>query len=81
MDLLLLIGGSGPLNVDPTPGTMQAFMTTVTTFLSSILTMVASIISTITGNDYLMIGLCIVIVSFAVGLVVRLVSKLGHAAR
>ena len=67
--------------MDPTPGTMSAFMTTVTTFLTSILTMVSSIISTITGNDYLLIGLCIVIVSFAVGLVVRLVSRLGHAAR
>lgn len=65
----------------PTAGTMASFMSTVSTFLTSILTMVGSVISTITSNDYLLIGLCIVIVSFAVGLVVRLVSKLGHAAR
>ena len=65
----------------PEPGSMAAILTLVTSFLTSILSMVGSIITTINGNDYLMVGLCIVIVSFAVGLVVRLVSKLGHAAR
>lgn len=63
------------------PGAMATLLQTVTTFLTSILSMVSTIITTITGNDYLMIGFAIVVVSFAVGLVVRLVSKLGHAAR
>lgn len=67
--------------MDPTPGTMADFLTKATSFLTSILGMVSSIVTTITGNDYLLIGLVIIIVSFAVGLVVRLVSKLGHAAR
>lgn len=67
--------------MDPTPGTMADFLAKATSFLTSILTMVSSIVTTITGNDYLLIGLVIIIVSFAVGLVVRLVSKLGHAAR
>lgn len=67
--------------MDPTPGTMTDFLSKATAFLTSILAMVSSIVTTITGNDYLLIGLVIIIVSFAVGLVVRLVSKLGHAAR
>lgn len=67
--------------MDPTPGTMADFLTKATSFLTSILGMVSSIVTTITSNDYLLIGLVIIIVSFAVGLVVRLVSKLGHAAR
>ena len=65
----------------PEAGSLADLLSKVTTFLSSILTMVGTIITTITGNDYLMIGFCIVVASFAVGLVVRLVSKLGHAAR
>lgn len=65
----------------PEAGSLADLLSKVTAFLTSILTMVSSIITTITGNDYLMIGFCIVVASFAVGLVVRLVSKLGHAAR
>ena len=65
----------------PEAGSLADLLSKVTTFLSSILTMVGTIITTITGNDYLMIGFCIVVASFAVGLVVRIVSKLGHAAR
>lgn len=65
----------------PEAGSLADLLSKVTSFLTSILTMASSIITTITGNDYLLIGFCIVVVSFAVGLVVRLVSKLGHAAR
>lgn len=67
--------------VDPTPGTMAAFTTSATALLTSLLSMVSSIISTITGNDYLLYGFLVVIISFAIGILVRIVSKLGHAAR
>lgn len=66
---------------EPTVGTMAAFMQAATTVLTSMLSMVSSIISTITGNDYLLFGFVIVIISFAVGILVRLVSRLGHTAR
>lgn len=66
---------------EPTTGTMAAFMTAASTVLTSLLSMVSSIISTITGNDYLLFGFVIVIISFAVGILVRLVSRLGHTAR
>lgn len=65
----------------PETGTMSAFLTMATSFLTSILAMVSSIVTTITGSDYLMVGLVIIIVSFALGLLVRIVSKLGHSAR
>lgn len=67
--------------MDPTPGTMAAFMASATTVLTSLLSMVGSIITTITGNDYLLYGFIVVIISFAIGVLVRLVSKLGHSAR
>lgn len=66
---------------DPTPGTMAAFTASATTLLTSLLSMVSSIITTITGNDYLLYGFLVVIISFAIGILVRIVSKLGHAAR
>lgn len=66
---------------EPTAGTMAAFMTAASTVLTSLLSMVTSIISTITGNDYLLYGFIVVIISFAIGVLVRLVSKLGHSAR
>lgn len=66
---------------EPTAGTMASFMTAASTVLTSLLSMVSSIISTITGNDYLLFGFIIVIISFAVGILVRLVSRLGHTAR
>lgn len=60
---------------------MADLLANVTTFLTTLLTWCGQIISTITGNEYLMIGFCFVIVSFAIGVVVRLVGKLGHSAR
>lgn len=67
--------------MDPEVSGMTALLTKVSDFFTSILTMVASLITTITGSDYLMIGFSIVVISFVVGLLVRIVSKLGHAAR
>ena len=75
-----MLGLVQPL-VDPTPGTLAAFTTSATALLTSLLSMVSSIITTITGNDYLLYGFLVVIISFAIGILVRIVSKLGHAAR
>lgn len=67
--------------MDPTPGTMSAFTTAASALLTSLLSMVTSIITTITSNDYLLYGFLVVIISFAIGILVRIVSKLGHSAR
>lgn len=67
--------------MDSEVNVMADLLTKVSTFFTSILTMVGTLITTITSNDYLLIGFAIVVVSFVVGLLVRIVGKLGHAAR
>lgn len=63
------------------PSVMSAILTLATSFLTWLITSIGSLISMITGNEYLLIGVVIVLVSVAVGFLVRIVSKLGHAAR
>lgn len=60
------------------PSAMTTLLGNVTDFMSLLTTWVSSIIGMITGNPYLMIGFVIVVVSFAIGVVVRLVRRLGH---
>lgn len=57
---------------------MAALLEMVTTLFSSILTMVGQLVSTITANPYLMVGFAIVIISFVIGVLVRIVRNLGH---
>lgn len=66
---------------EPVAGSMADLLGKVTTFFTSLVSWIPQLITLITGNDYLLIGFVIVVVSFVVGLLVRLVSKLGHAAR
>ena len=69
------------MNTPTLAESMADLLSTVTAFFTSILSMVSSLITTITGNAYLMVGFCIVVASFAIGVLVRVVGKLGHSAR
>jgi len=60
---------------------MSALLALASSFLTWLITSIGSIITMITGNEYLLIGTVIVLVSVAFGFVIRTVSKLGHAAR
>lgn len=62
----------------PAVGSMTALLDLVTTFLSHLANWIGTIIGIITGNDYLLVGFVILIVSFLVGLVIRFSRTLGH---
>lgn len=60
---------------------MSALLTLATSFLTWLITAIGSIITLLTGNEYLLIGTVILLISVAVGFAIRIISTLGHAAR
>lgn len=60
--------------------TLSALLTLGTSFLTWLITGMTSIISFITGNEYMEIGVVILLVSVVFGFLFRVVGKLGHNA-
>ena len=60
----------------PAAGSMGAILNDVTTFFHEVTTSyVPDVLSTITGNAYLMVGVCCMIGGYAVSLIGKIIRK------